>query len=135
MTDVSALQAPGQVTRASVPATTTGTPQTLGYDAFLRLLVTQMQNQDPLEPMSDTEYVAQLATFSNVEQNVLTNQRLEALMTATAIGDAQGLIGRTLTTGDGTSGVVTKVKLTDEGTVATLETGKTILVGDGVTIE
>lgn len=135
MTDVSAITANSSLTRATAPATTVGESQTLGYDAFLRLLVTQMQNQDPLEPMSETEYVAQLATFSNVEQNVVTNQRLEALMTATAIGDAQGLIGRTLTSGDGTSGVVTKVKLTDEGTVATLDTGGTILVGDGVTIE
>jgi flagellar basal-body rod modification protein FlgD len=135
MTDVSAITATSGLTRATAPATTAGTPQTLGYDAFLRLLVTQMQNQDPLEPMSETEYVAQLATFSNVEQNVVTNQRLEALMTATAIGDAQGLIGRTLTAGDGTTGVVIKVKLTDEGTVATLASGRTILVGDGVTIE
>lgn len=40
----------------------------LGKDAFLQLLVCQMQNQDPLEPSTDTEYVAQLAQFSQLEQ-------------------------------------------------------------------
>lgn len=40
----------------------------LGKDAFLQLLVCQMQNQDPLEPNTDTEYVAQLAQFSQLEQ-------------------------------------------------------------------
>ena len=40
----------------------------LGKDAFLQLLVAQMQNQDPLEPQTDTEFVSQLATFSQLEQ-------------------------------------------------------------------
>lgn len=39
----------------------------LGYDQFLTLLCAEMQNQDPLEPTSNTEYVAQLATFSQLE--------------------------------------------------------------------
>lgn len=42
--------------------------QDLGKDAFLQLLVCQMQNQDPLEPSTDTEYVSQLAQFSQLEQ-------------------------------------------------------------------
>ncbi len=41
---------------------------TLGKEAFLQLLVAQMQNQDPLEPSSNTEYIAQLATFTQVEE-------------------------------------------------------------------
>lgn len=40
----------------------------LGKDAFLQLLVAEMQNQDPLEPSSNTDYIAQLATFSQVEE-------------------------------------------------------------------
>ena len=40
----------------------------LDKDAFLKLLVTQMQYQDPLEPTSNTEYMSQLAQFSSVEQ-------------------------------------------------------------------
>jgi flagellar basal-body rod modification protein FlgD len=40
----------------------------LGEDAFLQLLVTQLQNQDPTNPMDDTTFVTQLATFSSLEQ-------------------------------------------------------------------
>ncbi len=40
----------------------------LGQDAFLKLLVTQLQHQDPLDPMDDTEFIAQLAQFSSLEK-------------------------------------------------------------------
>lgn len=48
--------------------TPSNTNNSLGKDAFLQLLVTQMKYQDPLNPSSDTEYIAQLATFSQLEQ-------------------------------------------------------------------
>ncbi|MFI3176898.1 MAG: flagellar hook capping FlgD N-terminal domain-containing protein [Eubacteriales bacterium] len=52
---------------------------TLDKDAFLQLLVVQMQYQDPLEPTSNTEYISQLATFSELEemQNLSTNMELQ----------------------------------------------------------
>ena len=43
------------------------TGSTLGYDQFLQLLCAEMQYQDPLEPTSNTDYVAQMATFSQLE--------------------------------------------------------------------
>jgi flagellar basal-body rod modification protein FlgD len=53
--------------------------QDLGKEEFLQLLVTQLQNQDPMEPMSNTEFVAQLAQFSGVEQLVAVNEGLDML--------------------------------------------------------
>ena len=53
---------------AETTSTTTRGSSELGKDAFLQLLVCQMQNQDPLDPSTDTEYVAQLAQFSQLEQ-------------------------------------------------------------------
>lgn len=47
---------------------TTGSLQSLGKDDFLQLMVAKLQNQDPLEPMSDENYIAQLAQFSSLEQ-------------------------------------------------------------------
>ena len=108
--------------------------QSLDYDSFLRLLVEQMKNQDPLEPMAESEYVAQLATFSNVEQNIITNDRLLSLITATTLTDAQSLIGRTVTTADGQGGVVESVRIASGEMLATLTDGNVITVGDGVTV-
>jgi flagellar basal-body rod modification protein FlgD len=53
----------------------------LGKDDFLKLLVTQLSNQDPLSPMQNEEFVAQLAQFSGLEQLVGVNQRLDGLTT------------------------------------------------------
>ena len=57
---------------------------TADFDMFLRLLTTQMRNQDPLNPQESTEYTAQLATFSGVEQQVLTNDLLRDLQSSLA---------------------------------------------------
>ena len=59
----------------------------LGKEEFLKLLVCQMQNQDPLNPQNDTEFVSQLAQFSSLEQ--MTN--MNATMSNTS---AYSLIGR-----------------------------------------
>lgn len=61
---------------------------TADFETFLRMLTTQIQNQDPLSPMQADEFASQLATFSMVEQQALTNTRLEAIL--------DGLGGRTL---------------------------------------
>jgi flagellar basal-body rod modification protein FlgD len=49
------------------------------FETFLKMLTTQMQNQDPLNPIDSADYATQLATFSGVEQAVRTNQLLEGL--------------------------------------------------------
>lgn len=66
----------------------TGT-NALGKDAFLQLLVTQMKYQDPLNPSSDTDYIAQLATFSQLEQ-------LQNLSSAASNSQAYSLVGKTV---------------------------------------
>ncbi|BDU50108.1 flagellar hook capping FlgD N-terminal domain-containing protein [Haliovirga abyssi] len=55
--------------------------QTLGKDAFMKLLVAQMQNQDPLNPMSNTDSIAQLAQFSSLEQMTTLNESFNSLST------------------------------------------------------
>jgi flagellar basal-body rod modification protein FlgD len=53
---------------AAAPASSTAAPDPLGRDAFLNLLVTQLQHQDPLQPQADGAFLAQLAQFSSLEQ-------------------------------------------------------------------
>jgi flagellar basal-body rod modification protein FlgD len=67
------------------------------FQTFLTLLTAQMRNQDPLKPMESTEFVAQLASFSSVEQQVRSNDRLDKILSALGGGSAAGIaqwIGR-----------------------------------------
>lgn len=112
------------------------TKATLNYDSFLKLLVAQMKNQDPTEPMDSTQQIAQLATFSQVEQTIKTNTNLESLLQRTSLSEANAVIGKTVTSADGeTTGVVTEVTLYSDGIVATLDTGKTLIIGPGVKVK
>ncbi|MBN2719277.1 MAG: hypothetical protein JXX14_25730 [Deltaproteobacteria bacterium] len=69
----------------------------MGKEDFLKLLISQMQHQDPLEPMKNHEFVAQLATFSNVEQLVSVNEgisNLGTIQTAAYESSAASYIGK-----------------------------------------
>lgn len=70
---------------ASAAATAAG-----DFETFLKLLTTQMRNQDPLKPVESTEFVAQLASFSAVEQQIRSNDRLDSILAALG-GDGSGL--------------------------------------------
>lgn len=67
------------------------------FDAFLNLLVTQLKNQDPLEPMKSQEFTNQLVQFSGVEQQLATNDKLDSLVdlqNGSRAGSAVNYIGR-----------------------------------------
>ncbi|MGM7681697.1 flagellar hook assembly protein FlgD [Cytobacillus sp. Hm23] len=55
----------------------------LGKDEFLKILMTQLQNQDPLNPMEDKDFIAQMATFSSLEQMTNMNDSIERLIEQT----------------------------------------------------
>ncbi|MGD1019079.1 MAG: flagellar hook capping FlgD N-terminal domain-containing protein [Verrucomicrobiia bacterium] len=93
--------------------------QTLNQQDFLNLLVTELQNQDPMNPMSNTDFIAQMAQFSTLQQSQQTYQSISEMQ-------ATNLIGATVnatTTGGGTdTGVVTEV-LMNSGTPEVLVNG------------
>ena len=92
-------------TSASSPSTYTDdtsartTQKTLGESDFLKLLTTQMSNQDPMNPTSDTEQIAQLAQFSSL-------QSMNSLLTNSQLSSASSMIGKDVTITDATSGTV-----------------------------
>ena len=113
----------------------TGGAPTVDYNAFLRLLITQLKNQDPTQPMDSGQFMSQLASFSTVEQGIQTNQKLDSLLTASSLAQADGVIGRTVTSADGSvSGQVSTVRITSDGPVATLADGNQVLLGPGITV-
>ena len=69
----------------------------LSKDAFLRLLITQLRYQDPLQPMQDREFIAQMAQFSSLEQMQNLNASLDSLRLMQAASQAASLIGREVT--------------------------------------
>ncbi|GAB1378161.1 flagellar hook capping FlgD N-terminal domain-containing protein [Pararhodobacter aggregans] len=74
-------------------ASATGTPEQSDFVTFLRMLTTQMQNQDPLNPQSASDFAVQLATFAGVEQQTYTNQLLGSMLGQTGLADLGGWVG------------------------------------------
>lgn len=105
------------------------------YQTFLKLLTAEMRNQDPTNPMDSTEYVAQLASFSQVEQSVQLNAKLSMILESNAMAQADAVLGRHITSQDGESaGIVKEVIIASDGIVAVTEDGTKIPVYPGVVI-
>ncbi|QND62775.1 flagellar hook assembly protein FlgD [Mesorhizobium loti] len=117
-------------------ATASTSKTAVDYQSFLKLLIAEMKNQDPTKPMDSTQYVAQLATFSQVEQSVQTNTKLDQIMQSSALSQADALIGRSITSADGkTTGTVASVRLASSGLIAVLQNGTEVAVGPGVSVK
>lgn len=69
----------------------------LGKDAFLKILIAQMRNQDPLNPTDGSAMVAQLAQFSTLEQLQNLNTKIEQLVDLQVLGELSGLVGKSVT--------------------------------------
>jgi flagellar basal-body rod modification protein FlgD len=87
---------------------------TLAKDDFLRLLVTQLENQDPTSPLDDKEFISQMAQFSTLEQMTQMNTTLANLIVNNKINLSYSLLGRQVevldsTTGELQSGIVSEV--------------------------
>ena len=66
----------------------------LGKNDFLKLLIAQLRNQDPLKPMEDKEFIAQLAQFNTLEEMQQMNQSIEAMATRDEITQSSALLGK-----------------------------------------
>ena len=130
---------------SSTSASTTGAQtaaaaaaqNTVDYNSFLLLLIQELKNQDPTSPSDPTQFLSQIASFSNVQQTTQTNTKLDSLLTATSLSQAENVIGKTVSSSDGTtSGVVKSVSLGSGGVAtATLDSGKTLQLDSTITVK
>ncbi|MFZ0851987.1 MAG: flagellar hook assembly protein FlgD [Hyphomicrobiaceae bacterium] len=131
------MQVPSTTSGSNTSSNTAGAAKTatVDYNQFLQLLIAQLKNQDPTKPMDSAQFISQLASFSNVEQSIQTNAKLDALMTSSALSQAEGMIGRQISSPDGaTSGTIAAVRIVSGGAVALLENGSEIPLEAGITL-
>ncbi|MGH8050439.1 MAG: flagellar hook assembly protein FlgD [Arenimonas sp.] len=108
------------------PQSATATRQnTIDQEDFIKLFLSQLQFQDPLEPVDNREFLSQLAQFSNLEQTRQTSQNTEGLLVMNSSAQALGLLNKTVEIsgqGAATVGAVTAVKFTNSGPELTIQT-------------
>ena len=123
------------------PSTTpkSAVTQQLGEDAFLKLLTTQLQNQNPLNPMDNTQSVAELAQFSSLQAATNMSSSFQTFQSNFAVMQSAGLIGKTVSaqTTDGSgnqttvSGTIKTISVINGQPEFTLVDGQGNLVKDG----
>ncbi|ENN88246.1 flagellar basal-body rod modification protein [Rhizobium freirei PRF 81] len=120
---------------SSNTAATAATSATLNYNNFLQLLIAQMKNQDPTSPMDASQQISQLASFSQVEQQIQTNSHLQTVLQNQWISQASDYIGKQIMSADGkTTGTIKEVTVYTDGVIAQTNAGDKILIQAGVTI-
>ncbi|MHC1788016.1 flagellar hook assembly protein FlgD [Solidesulfovibrio sp.] len=116
MSYASSILAASSGTSAASSTKSDSATSALGMDAFLQLLVTQLQYQDPLDPMDDKAFVAELAQFSSLEQLTEINSGIEGLA---SLGQEQQLLGAVNFIGKTIEATGTAVSL-NEGTATSV---------------
>ena len=86
-----------------------GGQKTLGADDFMKLLTTQLTAQDPMNPMKDTEFIAQMANFSSLEQMRGLSKSFDSFASEQKLTSAPSYLGRQVTVLDAVAGQISGV--------------------------
>lgn len=112
-----------QTTQASAATSAFG----LGFDALLKIILTQLTYQDPLKPMDNFQFVSQLAQFSQVQQGQAMSDRLNQIFASTLSVQVTGLLGKRVDIPAGAAtlaGTVVGIAFANGTPTATIETDK-----------
>ena len=97
----------------------------IGIEDFLKILSAQLNNQDPLKPVDNTEFIAQIAQFASLEQSRELNGKIDSLLSSQASTQSVGLLGKTIDAtfgGQLLTGRVTALSLTSGQPTLTVTT-------------
>lgn len=110
-----------------------GSNSVIRQEDFIKLFLAQLQFQDPLEPVDNREFLAQLAQFSNLEQARQNGENIENLLSVSAASQALSLLSKTVDIGSGSgavAGQVIAVKYTGDGPTLTVRTSGGQVIND-----
>jgi flagellar basal-body rod modification protein FlgD len=102
----------------------------IGQEDFLKILLTQLNFQDPLKPLDNQEFLAQMAQFSSLEQTRQLNDRIDTLLTIQSSSQSIGLLGKTVdisTASGSVTGQVTTLTFRDGQPSMTVKVGDQFL--------
>lgn len=106
------------------PSVSQLTQSTIDQEDFIKLFLTELTYQDPLEPVNNRDFLAQMAQFANLEQVRQSNENMENLIAVSAADQALGLIGKQVQvatdSGVPASGTVGTVLFTASGPLLTI---------------
>src|SRR5688500_907622 len=104
----------------------------LKTEDFIKMMITQLQNQDPLEPAKNQELLAQMSQIGQLQSATSLQESLAGMVLQNQIGAASGLIGKTVSGLDAldepVTGLVNSVKVSSDGVSLELDNGKTLLL-------
>ena len=121
-----AIDALGVINNSS--ATTVPSAAGIGQEDFLKILLTQLRFQDPLKPVDNQQFVAQLAQFSALEINRQQSEKVDTLLSIEGASQSVGLLGRTveISTATGSvSGTVLAISFATGEPLLTVKTSST----------
>jgi flagellar basal-body rod modification protein FlgD len=117
----------GSATSASQSATSGKNIDELGSQDFLQLLISELSNQDPFEPMKNQDLMNEIGSIRNLQMNTSLNQTLQGLVLQGNLGAAANLIGKTVSATDAggkpVTGTVAGVQISDNQVQLALDNG------------
>ena len=93
--------------QTSATSSTRPAAESMGQDDFLKLVIAQLQNQNPMEPQKDTEFIAQMAQFDTLNQMRELNHAMTVMRGLAELSQASNLIGKEVQATDASGGYIT----------------------------
>ena len=128
------METAGITTTATIPNAPEERLNELSTNDFLKLLITELTQQDPFEPMKNADLLNQISSIRELEMNTKLNDTLESLVLQGSLGSAAGMIGKMINgmtaSKDTVEGTVTGVRVISGEVMLQLDTGRRVNITD-----
>jgi len=121
------------ITSSTPPNTIKSKNMELKSEDFIKMMITQLQNQDPMEPAKNGELLAQMSQIGQLQSSTMVQESLKGMVLQNQIGSAGNLIGKMVVGLDATNekvkGFVNSVRVESDGVYLELDSGKKLALG------